>query len=229
MSMHIRRVGFLAWGIVGVVLPGIVSGQNWPSFRGPNASGLGTGSPPVKWNVETGENVKWKCPLPGLAHSSPIVWGDRVYVTTAVSTAGQSSLAKGWLQGTGDSAKDDGEWEWKVLSLDKATGKVLWEATAHKGVPKFKRHIKATHANSTPCTDGKHVVAFFGSEGLHCFDTGGKLLWKKDFGPLNAAPGDDEALEWGVANSPIIHDGKVILQCDAADNAFLAVLDVKTL
>ncbi len=211
---------------VGVFACG-VSAENWPSFRGPNASGLGTGSPPVKWNVETGENIKWKTFIPGLAHSSPIVWGDRVYVTTAVNAAGDASLAKGWLQGTGDSAKDEGEWEWKVIALDKQTGKVVWDEAAHKGAPKFKRHIKATHANSTPCTDGKHVVAFFGSEGLYCYDTAGKLLWKKDFGALNAAPGDDKSLEWGFANSPIIHDGKVIVQCDAVESAFLAVLDVQ--
>lgn len=218
-----RSVVYLAMFSAG----GSVDAGNWPSFRGPNGTGLGSGSPPIRWNVETGDNVKWKTPIPGLAHSSPIVWGDRVYVTTAVYAKGDASLATGWLGGGGESASDEGEWEWRLIALEKSSGKVIWDQTAHKGAPRFKRHIKSTHANSTPCTDGKHVVAFFGSEGLHCYDVEGKLLWKKDFGPLNAAPGDDQTLEWGFGNSPIIHEGKVIVQCDAVGNAFVAAFDIR--
>lgn len=202
-------------------------GGNWPSFRGPNGSGVGTGDPPIAWNVETGENVKWKTRIPGLAHSSPIVWEDRAYLTTAVPVAGEAGFSTGWLQGTGDSAQDPAEWEWKVLALDKKTGKTIWERTAHQGAPKFKRHVKATHANCTPATDGKHVVAFFASEGLYAYDVDGKLLWKKDLGPMNAAPGDAPDLQWGVAGSPILHDGKVILQCDYVGGSYWIALDVR--
>ncbi len=199
---------------------------NWPSFRGPNGSGLGSGSPPVTWNVETGEHVKWKVPVPGLAHSAPIVWDDRIYLTTAVPIGVDAKLDKGWMGGSIASAQESGDWEWRVLALDRATGKTLWEKTAYKGAPKFKRHPKSTHANGTPATDGKHVVAFFGSEGLYCYDAQGGLLWKKDLGPLNSAWGAFIEMSWGTASSPIIHDGKVILQCDAANASFWIAFDV---
>ena len=160
-----------------------VTAQDWPSFRGPGGSGLGTGSPPIRWNVETGENLKWKVRIPGLGHSSPIVWGDRIFVTTAVSGAGPApELKTGWLGGAVDPLDDRSEWTWKVLCLDKAKGTILWEKDACTGVPKIKRHPKSSHANSTPATDGRHVVAFFGSEGLYCYDADGKLLWKNDLG-----------------------------------------------
>jgi outer membrane protein assembly factor BamB len=201
--------------------------QNWPSFRGPNGTGIGTGSPPVTWSVETGENVKRKTPIPGLAHSSPIVWGDRVYLTTAIPVGLEPKLNKGWMSGSIASAQESGQWEWKVLAIDKATGKTVWEQTAHKGAPMFKRHPKSTHANGTPATDGKHVVTFFGSEGLYCYSTDGDLLWKKDLGPLNSSWSFFKDYQWGTATSPIIHDGKAILQCDAANTSFWVALDVK--
>lgn len=217
------NVAVLAWSMVAAS----AAGQNWPSFRGENGSGVGTGSPPVTWNVATGENVKWRTRIPGLGHSSPIVWGDRVFVTTAVSMQGEASLDTGWLNGTGDSAKDTGEWEWKVLCLEKATGKVLWEQAAHRGVPRHKRHLKASHANSTPATDGKRVVALFGSEGLFAFDLNGKLLWSKDLGSLNAGPVGMPDVQWGYASSPVLHDDKVIVQCDVHGESYWAVLDAK--
>ncbi|MBI1826279.1 MAG: PQQ-binding-like beta-propeller repeat protein [Planctomycetes bacterium] len=227
MKRTIRRIVSVV-AITTMSLAGISMAQNWPSFRGPNGSGLGTGSPPTKWNVESGENIKWKVKVPGLGHSSPIVWGDRIFLTTAVSVAGEESLQTGWLQGTGDSPKESGEWEWQVLALDKATGKTLWTQTATKGVPKFKRHIKATHANSTPATDGKHVVAFFGSEGLYCYDLDGKLLWKKDLGSMNVGPAGFPDMQWGAATSPIIHEDKVILQLDYQGSSSWAAFDINT-
>lgn len=203
--------------------------QDWPSFRGPNGRGVGTGSPPLTWNVETGENVKWKTEIPGLAHSSPIIWGDRIYLTTSIPTeAGEPTLDTGWIGGSGESAKDTGEWAWKLICLDKATGRTVWEQTAHTGVPTFKRHLKASHANCTPATDGTHVVAFFASEGLYCYSAGGELLWKKDLGPLDSGPYNAPGLQWGFASSPVIHDGKVIVQCDAQNTGFWASFDVRT-
>jgi outer membrane protein assembly factor BamB len=202
-------------------------GGNWPSFRGPNGSGLGSGNPPVTWNVESGENIKWKTAIPGLAHSCPVIWDDRVYLTTAVPVGLEAKLDKGWMGGSIASAQEAGEWEWKVLSLDRSSGRILWEQTAHKGAPMYKRHPKSTHANGTPTTDGKHVVAFFGSEGLYGYDREGKLLWKKDLGPLNSAWGRFTEMSWGTASSPILHDGKVILQCDAANASFWVAFDVK--
>lgn len=203
-------------------------GVNWPSFRGQYAKGIaGDYSTPVSWDIDTSKNIKWKTPIPGLAHSSPVIWEDRVIVTTAVGEKGDPELKVG-LYGNVESAEDGAVHQWKVYCLDKKTGRILWEKTAHKGIPKVKRHPKATHANSTPATDGKHVVAFFGSEGLYCYDMNGKLMWKKDFGLLDSAFFQVPSAQWGFASSPVIHEGIVVVQCDALNTAFLAALDIKS-
>lgn len=202
-------------------------GVNWPSFRGPHACGVADGHPlPATWNVETGENVKWKTPIPGLAHSSPIVWGDRLFVTSAVSSDPDPFLRVG-LYGESPKHEEKVEHDYRVYCLNKNTGKVIWEQSAHRGVPKEMRHIKATHANCTPATDGKHVVAFFGTEGLFTFDMDGKLLWKKDLGLLDSGPREAADLDWGFASSPIIHDGKVIVLCAVRNDSFVAAYDVR--
>lgn len=195
--------------------------QNWPSFRGPQATGVLEGPAPVAWDAEKGEGVRWKTAIPGLGNSSPVVWGDRVYVTTAVSAAGDATLRTG-LYGDVDSVEDKSEWSWRVLALDKATGKVLWERVAATGVPKVKRHMKATHANSTPATDGKHVVALFGSEGLHVYDTAGNLKWKKDLGLLDSGWFYDPSYQWEYGASPVIWQDLVIVQADIQKGSFLA-------
>ncbi|MCP4726187.1 MAG: PQQ-binding-like beta-propeller repeat protein, partial [bacterium] len=118
--------------------------------------------------------------------------------------------------------------EWKLICIDKNTGETIWEKTAHKGVPKQKRHPKSTHANASPATDGQYVVVFFASEGLYCYDMSGRLVWEKDFGILDVGPFDGRTFEWGFASSPIIYKGVVILQCDVKDDSFLAAYDVKT-
>ncbi|MEW6125972.1 MAG: PQQ-binding-like beta-propeller repeat protein [Acidobacteriota bacterium] len=206
----------------------LANAQNWPAFRGNNASGVAEGKPtPVKWDAKTGENILWKTPIPGLAHASPIVWGNRLFVTTAISSDPNPYFRHG-LYGDVDSDKDLSKHTWKVYCLDKTTGKILWERVAHEGVPKSKRHIKSTHASSTPVTDGKYVVAFFGSEGLYCYDFKGKLMWKKDLGVLSAGWFYDPDYEWGTASSPIIYKGMVILQCDVQKNSFIAAYDIKT-
>jgi outer membrane protein assembly factor BamB len=229
--MHLRRLNpFTHFAVAGfaIALSGsIVAGQNWPQFRGPNAGGLGEGKPPVKWNVQTGEHIRWKVDTPGLGHSSPIVWGDRVYLTTAVSSAtDEPELKTGWMGGSGTPADESGEWAYKVLCLSADDGRILWERTAHTGVPKVKRHPKASHANCTPATDGKHIVAFFGSEGLYCYDRDGELRWKKDLGLLDAGAFNAPDYQWGFASSPIIHENMVIVQCDANNTAFWAAFDI---
>ncbi len=204
-------------------------GNNWPQFRGRFGNGISSGRPPTEWDVKTGRNVAWKTPIPGLGHSSPIVWEDRVFLTTAVnSETDEPSLETGWLGGSGKSAPDSGEWTWQTVCLSLSSGKILWARDALAGKPRVKRHLKASHANCTPATDGTHVVSFFGSEGLHCFDFEGRVLWQKDFGRLHSGPYDEKLLEWGFASSPIIYDGKVIVQCDCLNTAFIAVLDIAT-
>lgn len=201
---------------------------DWPSFRGEHAAGVAAGeSWPERWNGETGEGILWKTEIPGLAHSSPIVWGEKVFVTSAVSSREGASFKHG-LYGSGDASEDVSSHRWIVLALERSTGKVLWQTTATEGVPKEKRHIKATYANSTPATDGERLVAFFGSQGLYMFDLDGKLLWSKDLGRLDAGAYDAPTYEWGTASSPILWKGLVIVQCDTQGESFLLAADAAT-
>jgi outer membrane protein assembly factor BamB len=201
----------------------------WPAFRGANAAGNGDGQGAVsEWNVDAGKNIRWKTPLPGISNASPVVWGDKVFVVSAVSSAGDKTFRTG-LYGDVKPVDDLSEHTWKVFCLDKRTGNILWEKTAFTGVPKVKRHTKASQANSTPVTDGTHVVALFGSIGLlAAWDMNGKPLWTKDIGVLDSGWFFDPTYQWGHSSSPIIHDGKVIVQADVQKHSFIAAFDVKT-
>jgi len=207
--------------------PGKAAGS-WPSFRGPNASGVAEGQNlPDEWNAKTGQNILWRTPVPGLAHSSPIVWGNRVYVTSAVSSDPKAAFKPG-LYGDGDASKDRSTHKWMLYALDKRTGKVVWERVAFEGEPREKRHIKATYANSTPATDGRMVVAWFGSQGVYAYDVNGKFLWKVDLGRIDLGAYDIPTFEWGSASSPIIWNDLVILQCDTQTDSFIVALDAAT-
>ena len=207
----------------------VFADDNWPQFRGHGGLGIGSGNPPTKWDIQANQNVAWTTQIPGLGHSAPIVWGDRVFLTTAInSEMDHPSVETGWSGGAGESATDSGTWTWQVVCLQFETGNILWTKDACVGEPAIKRHLKASHANCTPATDGKFVVAFFGSEGLHCFDFDGRLIWKHDFGKLHSGPYDAPDLEWGFASSPIISNGYVIVQCDCLNANFVALLDVGT-
>ena len=202
--------------------------QDWPQFRGPAAAGVVEGrATPVRWDAEKSVNIRWKVPIPGLAHSSPVVWGNKVFVTTAVSVNPKEETRFG-LYGDVAPVKEESKHTWKVYCLDKQTGKILWERTAYEGVPKVKRHPKATHASSTPAVDGKHVVALFGSEGLYCYDLNGKLLWKLDLGVLDAGWFYDPDYQWEHASSPVIHKNLVIVQADIQKDSYIAAYDIKT-
>ena len=202
--------------------------NQWPSFRGPFARGFIDNSECVtNWNLETGENILWQTPIPGLGHSSPVIWTDRIFITTAISGSGEDYLKVG-LYGDGDAVEDNSVHEFKVYCLDKKTGRIIWERLAHKGIPVVKRHTKASQADPTPATDGQHVLAFFGSNGLYCYDMDGNLKWEKKFGKMNAGPYNAPELEWGFSSSPIIHKGKVILECDFLGDGFIATYDVET-
>ena len=200
--------------------------QNWPSFRGPNASGVAEGTnPPTTWDVDKAENVLWKTPVPGLSHASPVVWGNQIFVITAVSDDAKTGfIAKD--RGI-DLANDNAKHTWMIFALDKRDGRVLWSNKAYEGVPRAKRHVKATQANSTPVTDGRYVVALFGSEGLACYDTNGKLQWKQDLGVLNPGLWDDKNSSWGHSSSPIIYRDLVIVQADGHAQSFIAAYNLK--
>jgi outer membrane protein assembly factor BamB len=199
-------------------------GGNWPQFRGPDASGVDlTHALPTRWDLAKGENARWQTPIPGLAHASPVVWGDRIYVATAVAP-GTAELKTG-LYGDVTPLEEQAEQQWRLLALDKSTGRVAWDTLGHQAVPRVKRHPKASHCNSTPATDGQHIAAIFGSEGLFCFDAEGRLRWRKDLGPMDSGFFSMPSAQWGFASSPIIHDGKVIVQCDVLTSQFIAAFD----
>ena len=202
--------------------------QQWPSFRGPMARGyLANSKTPAAWNIENPKDIKWRTSILGLAHSSPVIWDNFLFVTTAATGQNDESIKLG-LYGDIDEADDKRIHQFKVYCLDKNNGKVLWENVAHKGIPKSKRHTKSTQANCTPATDGKYLIVHFGSEGLFCYDLKGTLIWKKDMGILNPGPYTDPGVEWGYASSPTLFKNRIILQCDIPGKPFIASLDVAT-
>ncbi len=205
----------------------VTTPMNWPSFRGPDGTGVADGQhPPTTWNVKEGTNVQWKTPIPGLGHSCPVVWGNHIFLTTAVSGNPDQKIRIGNYGDVG-SVNDTSKHSWHVLCIDRDTGKILWDQTAYEGVPKIKRHLKGSQANCTTATDGKHVIACFGSEGLYCYDFAGKLLWKRDLSTLDSSFSLDQEYEWGFANSPLIYDGLAILQCDLSRDSFIAAFNLE--
>ena len=202
--------------------------RQWFMYRGNYASGvLDNANLPKTWNAENGENIAWKIEIPGLGHSCPIVWGDKVFVTSAVSSEDKKDVQPG-IYGSIDPVQDNSVYAWNIYCIDKKTGKIHWENTACKGVPEQKRHPMSSHANCTPATNGEYVVAFFGSEGLYCYDMKGELKWQKDFGVLKSVFFLVETAEWEFASSPLIHDNVVVIQCDVQKNSFLTAYDLAT-
>ena len=197
-----------------------VSASDWPQFRGRSAAGVSHDQNlPDTWNVETGTNIRWKTAIPGLGHASPIVLGDCVFIVTAENSERDSQLRVG-LYGDIASVPTESSHAWQLYCLSKHTGQILWKRTILERIPQIKRHTKATHANSTPATDGIHVVVFLGSEGLYCYDRCGNLLWKKDLGVLDSGYYVVPAAQWGFGSSPIIFKNMVIVQCDVQQNSF---------
>jgi outer membrane protein assembly factor BamB len=202
--------------------------RQWPSYRGNMASGvLDNAALPETFDFKTGQNIKWKISIPGMGISSPVIWGNKLFLTTAVSEGDKAGFKPG-IFGDVASVNNSSVHEWKVFCIDKNSGKVLWERTSCKGIPKVKRHPKSTHANATVATDGNYVAAFFGSEGLYCYDMEGNLKWQKNFGVLESVFFTMKNAEWEFASSPIIYDGVLIVQCDVLENSFIAAYDLKT-
>src|SRR5688572_31851428 len=169
---------------------------SWPAFRGNEASGVADGQNlPDSWSVQSGVNVRWRTAIPGLSHSSPIVWGDRLFVTSAVSSNPNATFRPG-LYGDGDASDDRSRHRWMIYAVDKRSGKIVWERVALEGEPREKRHIKSTYASATPATDGRIVVAWFGSQGVHAYDVNGKPLWKVDLGRVDMGAYDLPTYEW---------------------------------
>jgi outer membrane protein assembly factor BamB len=201
------------------------SAQEWPSFRGPGAQGIADGqSLPAEWDVKGGRGIRWKTAVPGVGHSSPIVWGDRVFLTTAVPT-GEPVLVLG-DEGGIDLAADRPPISWRLLCLDARDGTLRWEREASAGAPRAARHVKSSHANPTPVTDGRTVVALFASGTLVAYDLDGKQRWSTDLGTLNPGLLGDPRSEWGHASSPVIFEDLAIVQVDKHADSFLAAFDL---
>jgi len=227
-SQFLKTTSFLAFttALCFSVKASAAKTVNWPQFRGPEASGVSEDAAPVTWDVESGENVRWQTPIPGLGHACPIVWQEHIYIATAVKPGGKADIRVG-IYGDIKSYSEKEAHQWHLLCLDKNSGKVLWDKMPLEAVPSFERHTKASHCNSTPATDGKRIAAILGSEGLFCFDIDGQQLWRKDLGKLEAGYYVAKDSSWGFGSSPVLHDGKIIVQCDVASEQSLIALDAK--
>ena len=218
---------------------------NWPQFRGADGAGIADSSVlPTRWSAT--ENVAWSAEVPGRGWSSPIVWGDRVYVTTAVNAGGFKAASTGIYgndfaaelkkQGLSDDeilkrvtardielASESEDVSYEVLALDARTGKVVWQREAHRGKPSGGRHRKNTYASETPATDGERVYASFGGNvGLFCYSREGTLVWKQTWPPQPIY------LDFGTASSPVVHDGRVYQLHDNEGESFLVALEART-
>ncbi|MBI3838586.1 MAG: PQQ-binding-like beta-propeller repeat protein [Planctomycetia bacterium] len=180
-------------------------------------------SPPDRWSAS--ENILWKTDVPGMGWSSPIVWGDRVVLTTCVNTGHTPEPRKGLYLEDVDAnkyPKQTDKHEWKVLCLDLDTGKTLWEHLAYAGIPPKSHHIKNTLASETPTTDGERIYAYFGNLGLYCYDMEGKLLWS------HLVPPSETNYGWGTATSPIVYQDRVYIVNDNNEKSYLLALNKRT-
>jgi outer membrane protein assembly factor BamB len=203
---------------------------NWPYWRGPAADGMAVGDAPVTWSST--ENVAWKTEIPGLGHSSPVVWGDHIFLTTAISTGGAPAstappppAAGGRSRGgPGGGGGPQVEHKFDVLALDRKTGKILWQRTAKTAVPHEGGHNQyGSFASNSPVTDGQHVYAFFGSRGMYCYDFKGTLVWERDFGVQLRMK-----MQFGEGMAPVLAGDRLILVFDHEGESFVVAIDKKT-
>ncbi|MHC4355714.1 MAG: PQQ-binding-like beta-propeller repeat protein [Planctomycetota bacterium] len=208
-------------GCMVLVSTGRVFAQNWPGWRG-DGQGVSTEKNlPLKWSEQ--EKVKWKTPVPGAGHSSPIVWGNRIFVTTAVAEDPSVESFRGGVCMGGDRRKPDAsKYKFRVICLNAGRGNILWSKAVIHEEPKTRRHTKNTYASETPVTDGKYVFASFGSMGLYCVDIEGNQIWQRDLGLLRGRAG------WGTSASPVLFRNTVIVNCDSDDESYIAAFDKTT-
>jgi outer membrane protein assembly factor BamB len=195
--------------------------QAWMQWRGPFNTGMAVGDAPLRWSDASG--VSWRTPIPGRGHSTPVVVGDRLYLTTAVPT-GRGAAPTGRLRGGGGGADAGLEHRFEVLAVDRATGRIAWQRTAVVATPHEGYHrTYGSFASNSPVTDGERLYAFFGSRGLYAYSLDGTLLWQKDFGiRLRMDNG------FGEGTAPTLHDDRLLLHFDNLDGGFLTTLDSAT-
>ncbi|MBI1842338.1 MAG: PQQ-binding-like beta-propeller repeat protein [Verrucomicrobia bacterium] len=193
----------------------------WPQFRGPNAAGIGVSADlPDAWSST--QNVAWKTDLPGRSWSSPIVWGNRVFLTAVVNSGESEPPKKGLYFGGDRPEPPKSEHQWKVLCLDLKSGRIQWEKTVHRGAPQTSIHLKSSYGAETPVTDGERVYALFGSVGVFAFSLDGKEAWSRPLEPRKTRYG------WGGAASPVLSDGRLFLVNDNEEQSELLALDART-
>ena len=194
--------------------------ENWPCFRGPSCGVVEDEVLPVSWSAT--ENVQWKIDVVGRAWSSPIVWGDKIFLTTVASEGHVEEAKKGLYFGGNRNKPPSAIHHWIVYCYDWASGKTLWQKTVHMGKPAEPVHIKNTYASETPVTDGKRVYFYFGNVGVFCFDLYGKEVWQKRFDPVKMR------YNWGTAASPVLHGDRLFIINDNEEKSYLLALDKKT-
>jgi outer membrane protein assembly factor BamB len=227
-SLVRRAAVFFALAAIVSMSAAAPKGSNWAGWRGPEGQGVSDEKNlPVEWSDT--KNVRWKTPLPGRGFSSPIIWGNRVFLTTAIEgdvIPGQKAVVHkigGQEFKHPDWVASDRNHTFKVICLDSETGKVIWERTAYEGKVFDHRHRKGSFASPTAVTDGQYVYAYFGSEGIYCYDFKGNQIWKSSFGGV-------PTLGMGVGTSPVLYENLLIIQCDQdeGETSFIAALDKKT-
>ncbi len=216
--MRIRLV--VAAVIVTSCLPGLVGAQEWPQFRGPGSLGVvEDASLPDTWSQT--ENVVWKAATPGTGWSSPVVWGDQIFITSVTRAADGEAPQPGLYLG-GERGTPTDPHRWMLYSLDWNTGETRWAKEVHAAVPASPRHVKNSYASETPITDGEQVCAYFGNLGVFCYDMEGRPVWSKPWGPFTMRNG------WGTAASPVLHDDRLFIVHDNDEQSFLVALDWQT-
>ncbi len=221
--MSLPRVILPCLAVLCCGLHGLAGGEagHWPQFRGERSSGVAVDAkPPVQWSATT--NVLWTAGIPGKAWSSPIVWADKVFITSAARSKTIEPPRKGLYVWRFWGTADEGEHRWTIYCLDLRTGRVLWERVAHRGPVPGAIHIKNSYASETPATDGERVVACFGNVGVFCYDMDGREQWSQRWNFLPTRLG------WGPAASPVLHKDRVYILNDNDQASFLAALDKRT-
>src|SRR5438552_2177428 len=201
--------------------PAATLATDWPQFRGPDSAGV-SDNPSLPDHWSTNENVAWSVPLSGRGWSSPIVWGERVFVTAVASEGEMESPKKGLYFGGERKEIPQAKHHWLVLCLDLNSGKELWRKEARSGSPATGLHVKNSYASETPVTDGQRVYAYFGNIGLFCYDLEGKPLWSTNWPAVKTRNG------WGTAASPVLHQDRLFIVNDNDEKSFLVALDAKT-
>jgi len=204
--------------VAGVALPASAQ-DHWPQFRGPGASGVSAQALPTKWDKKT--NIVWSLDVPGRGWSSPVVWGDKIFITAVLNDKTPTPRPGLYIQDL-QGKIPPGEHVWKLYCIDFNTGKPIWTKVVHQGNPGEPIHLKNTYASETCVTDGEHVYVYFGNLGLYCYDMKGTRVWAKTITPHKTRMG------WGTGSSPVLHQDRVYLQNDNEDKSYLTAFDKKT-